>query len=181
MVDAKLETNLLNAKAETLCRNQEHNKNYLEGANTSFELQAKKHAIQGFIKELQLIGSILIIGKEHWKSVDVTLKSAQIETIRNFFKYFLKMLSIVALMLLHNNNGNNINLDKSIDSHSAIGNAIATQLLEDIISGNIKIFDMEGHFNLSEMKIMEAHKDKYFAEHTEEKFKKSIFANLMDL
>ena len=33
---------------------------------------------------------------------------------------------------------------------------------------------MEDHFNLSEMKIMEAHKDKYFAEHTEEKFKKSI-------
>ena len=90
MLHAKLEMSMLKAKTEKLHLNQTHDKKSLKGSNSSFEMQAKKHVIQGFINELQLIGSILTIGKEHCKAVDVTLKSAQIEKMRYYLKHFLE-------------------------------------------------------------------------------------------
>ena len=61
----------------------------------SFELQVKQHAKRGFKSESQLIQSVLNIGVEHCKAAtiapacmvtDITLKSAQKETSRKFFK-----------------------------------------------------------------------------------------------
>ena len=57
------------------------------------------------------------------------------------FKYFLDITSIMALILLINGNGNNNNSEKSIESHVAISDAVAIQLLESFATDKIKIFD----------------------------------------
>ena len=74
---------------------------------------------------------------------------------------------MVALMLLLGNNGNNNESLKSIESHRIIANYVAIQLLENIISDYIKIFDTKEYFNLSDVEIMEVYKDEYFTEHAE--------------
>ena len=79
------------------------------------------------------------VGKDHCKVDatskacvvdDITSKSTQKETVRNFVKHFLETSSIVALMLLLNNIGRNHNSEKSAESCSMIDNSIAIQSLE---------------------------------------------------
>ena len=77
-------------------------------------------------------------------------------------------------MLLLNNHGKNHNSEKSIESCSTIVNPIASQLLENIISDQIKIVHAKEYFNLSEEEIMEVYKDEHLIEHTEEEFEKEM-------
>ena len=53
----------------------------------------------------------------------------------------LEITIMMALMLLINNKYNNRNSEKNIESCGIITNAIATQLLENVIIDKIKIFD----------------------------------------
>ena len=54
-------------------------------------------------------------------------------------------------------------------------NAIAIQLLEDVIADHIKIINKREYFNLSCVEIMDIHKDEYFKEYTEANFTEALF------
>ena len=77
-------------------------------------------------------------------------------------------------MLLLNNNVKNHNSEKSIELCSIIANYIASQLLQNIISNKIKIFDTKEYFSLSKEEIIEVCKEEHFTDCTEEDF-----ANIM--
>ena len=78
-------------------------------------------------------------------------------------------------MLLLNNNGKNHKSEKSIESCSMIANSISGQLLENIISDQINIFDARECFSSSEEEIMETCKDEYFTDCTQEEFSNAMY------